>query len=273
MQSKGAALVTGASSGIGAAIAAALQRDGYQTYGGARRVERLEQLRKEGVRPLSLDVTDEASMQGAIRLIHEEAGQIVVLVNNAGFGLYGALEDVPMSEARREIEVNLFGLARLTQMVVPEMRQARRGSIINISSVGGKFGEPFGAWYHASKYAVEGLSDSLALELAPFGVKVVTVEPGGIRSEWSDIATENLVKASGEGAYGAEANKTAQRMRDFYETRLAGSPEQVAKGVVAVLHKRRPSFRYAVGGGAKPLMLLRKLTSDRLFYAIYRRIW
>jgi NAD(P)-dependent dehydrogenase (short-subunit alcohol dehydrogenase family) len=170
------------------------------------------------------------------------------------------------------MEVNLFGLARLTQMVVPEMRSAQRGAIINISSVGGKFGEPFGAWYHASKYAVEGLSDSLALELAPFGVKVVAIEPGGIRSEWSEISAENLLRTSGQGHYADEANKAAQRLRDFYETRLAGSPEQVAEGVVKVLHKRRPPFRYAVAGGAKPLMLLRKLTSDRLFYAIYRRL-
>jgi NAD(P)-dependent dehydrogenase (short-subunit alcohol dehydrogenase family) len=272
MDSKGAALVTGASSGIGAAIAVALQRDGYQAYGGARRVERLEQLRKDGVRPLELDVTDEASMRNALGQIHEEAGQIAVLVNNAGYGLYGALEDVPMSEARQQMEVNLFGLARLTQMVVPEMRRARRGSIINISSIGGKFGEPFGSWYHASKYAVEGLSDSLALELAPFGVRVVTVEPGAIRSEWSRISADNLVKISGQGDYAAEANKAAERMLGFYERGLAGSPEQVARGVVMALHKRRPNFRYAVAGGAKPLMLLRKLTSDRLFYAISRRL-
>jgi NAD(P)-dependent dehydrogenase (short-subunit alcohol dehydrogenase family) len=271
MDSKGAALVTGASGGIGAAIAVALQRDGYQTYGGARRVERLEQLRKHGVRPLELDVTDEASMQDALRQIHEGAGQIGALVNNAGYGLYGALEEVPISEARHQMEVNLFGLARLTQMVVPEMREARHGSIINISSVGGKFGEPFGAWYHASKYAVEGLSDSLALELAPFGVKVVTIEPGGIRSEWSDIAAGNLLRTSGQGHYAAEANRAAQRMRDFYETTLAGSPQQVAEVVVKVLRKRSPSFRYAAAGGAKPLLLLRKLTTDRLFYAIYRR--
>jgi len=152
------------------------------------------------------------------------------------------------------------------------MRRARRGSIINISSIGGKFGEPFGSWYHASKYAVEGLSDSLALELAPFGVRVVTVEPGAIRSEWSRISADNLVKISGQGDYAAEANKAAERMLGFYERGLAGSPEQVARGVVMALHKRRPNFRYAVAGGAKPLMLLRKLTSDRLFYAIYRRL-
>jgi NAD(P)-dependent dehydrogenase (short-subunit alcohol dehydrogenase family) len=272
MDTKGAALVTGASSGIGSAIAVALQRDGYQAYGGARRADRMEQLGKHGVRPLKVDVTDERSMQDALRQIHEEVGRISVLVNNAGYGLYGALEEVPMSEARHEMEVNLFGLARLTQMVLPEMRQARHGWIINISSVGGKFGEPFGAWYHASKYAVEGLSDSLALEMAPFGVKVVTIEPGGIRSEWSEIAADNLLRTSGQGDYSAEANKAAQRMRDFYETRLAGSPEQVARGVVKVLQQRSPNFRYAVAGGAKPLMLLRKLTTDRLFYAIYRRL-
>jgi NAD(P)-dependent dehydrogenase (short-subunit alcohol dehydrogenase family) len=211
-------------------------------------------------------------MQAAVEQIHREVGQIRVLVNNAGYGSYGALEDVPMSEARRQVEVNVFGLARLCQLIIPEMRQARRGTIINISSIGGKFGEPFGVWYHASKYAVEGLSDSLALELAPFGVHVVAVEPGGIKTEWADISADNLVATSGSGDYARAATKAARVMRGFNDMRLAGTSEQVAHGVMKILAKRRPKFRYAIAGGARPLLILRKLTNDRIFYSVFRLV-
>jgi NAD(P)-dependent dehydrogenase (short-subunit alcohol dehydrogenase family) len=272
MSVHGVALVTGASSGIGAAIAAALQGDGFRVYAGARRIERMDRLRELGICPLRLDVSDDHSMLDALELIHREAGRVDLLVNNAGYGSYGALEDIAMEEARRQIEVNLFGLARMTQLVVPEMRLAGKGMIINISSIGGRLGEAFGAWYHASKYAVEGLGDSLALELAPFGIKVVTVEPGGIRSEWADIAADSLVSASGKGAYRDAAKRKAQRMRSFNNSRLIGTPEQVARGVVQITHKRNPRLRYAIAGGAQPLMLLRRVTSDRLFYAIFRRM-
>jgi NAD(P)-dependent dehydrogenase (short-subunit alcohol dehydrogenase family) len=221
---------------------------------------------------MRLDVTDDRSMQEAIELIHTETQAIDLLVNNAGYGLYGALEDVGMVEARRQMDVNLFGLARMTQLFVPEMRLARKGMIINISSIGGRLGEAFGTWYHASKYAVEGLGDSLALELAPFGIKVVTVEPGGIKSEWTDIAASSLVSASAKGAYSVAAERKALRMRSFNNSGLAGTPEQVARGVVRITHKRNPRLRYAIGGGAKPLMLMRRITSDRLFYEVFRRM-
>jgi NAD(P)-dependent dehydrogenase (short-subunit alcohol dehydrogenase family) len=272
MTGRGVSLVTGASSGIGEAIAVALQDDGFLVYAGARRTERMDRLRELGIRPLRLDVTDDRSMLEAIEVIHRETGAIDLLVNNAGYGSYGALEDVGMLEARRQIEVNLFGLARMAQLIVPEMRLARKGMIINISSIGGKLGEAFGAWYHASKYAVEGLGDSLALELAPFGIKVVTVEPGGIKSEWTDIAANSLVAASGKGAYGSAAERKARRMRRFNNSRLVGTPEQVAREVVRITHRRNPRLRYAIGGGAKPLMLLRRITSDRVFYAVFRRM-
>ena len=198
--SKGVALVTGASSGIGEAIAIAMLDAGYIVYGGARRVERMVHLQSRGITVLELDVTDDTSMVAVIERIHAEVGRIEVLVNNAGYGSYGALEDVPMSEARRQVEVNVFGLARLCQLVIPEMRVARRGTIINISSIGGKFGEAFGVWYHASKYAVEGLSDSLALELAPFGVtsspsNLVVSRPNG-RESLPTIWWPPLVRAT-----------------------------------------------------------------------------
>ena len=270
--SKGVALVTGASSGIGEAIALAMHDAGYVVYAGARRVDRMATLATRGIVAIELDVTDDASMEAAVQRIHDEVGRIGVLVNNAGYGSYGALEDVPMSEARRQIEVNVFGLARLCQLVIPEMRHARRGTIINISSVGGKFGEPFGVWYHASKFAVEGLSDSLALELAPFGVHVVAVEPGGIKTEWAAISADHLEATSGAGYYGVAATKAARVMRGLNDMKLIGTSEQVAEGVMKILAKRRPKFRYAVAGGAKPLLVVRKLTNDRIFYSLYRLV-
>src|SRR5512145_1253867 len=162
------ALVTGASSGIGEATALELLARGFVVYGAARRVARMQGIADRGGRILELDVTDDDSMRAAIDTILAERGRIDVLVNNAGYGSYGALEDVPIDEARRQFEVNVFGLARITQLVTPHMRAQRSGRIINISSIGGKFYEPFGAWYHATKFAVEGFSDSLRMELRPF---------------------------------------------------------------------------------------------------------
>src|SRR5215207_11623280 len=178
------ALITGASSGIGEATAVELLRRGFTVYGAARRVDRMAALADRGVHVIEMDVTDDASMTSGVERVIREQGRIDVLVNNAGYGSYGALEDVPLDEARRQFEVNVFGLARLTQLVLPHMRAQRDGYIVNISSMGGKIWEPLGSWYHASKFAVEGLSDSLRVEVAEFGIKVVIIEPGTIRSEW-----------------------------------------------------------------------------------------
>ena len=195
------ALVTGASSGIGEETARLLRRDGFEVYAVARRVDRMAGLTEEGVHTFAMDVTDDASMTSGVQRVLDEQGRIDVLVNNAGYGSYGAVEDVPIDEARRQFEVNVFGLARLVQLVVPHMRDQKSGRIINISSIGGKFYEPLGAWYHATKFAVEGFSDSLRLELAPFGIHVVIVEPGPIITEWNTIARDSLVETSRGGAY------------------------------------------------------------------------
>jgi NAD(P)-dependent dehydrogenase (short-subunit alcohol dehydrogenase family) len=177
------ALVTGGSSGIGECTVLELLDAGYVVYTAARRVERMQPLADAGAHVFAMDVTDDASMVAGIERIIDEQGRIDVLVNNAGYGSYGAVEDVPIEEARRQFEVNVFGLARLIQLATPHMRAQRSGRIINISSIGGKFYEPFGGWYHATKFAVEGLSDSLRLELKPFGVDVVIIEPGPIITE------------------------------------------------------------------------------------------
>ena len=172
----------------------------------------MKDLEAAGVTTFAMDVTDDASMTTGIERILGEHGRVDVLVNNAGYGSYGAVENVPIDEARRQFEVNVFGLARLTQLVTPDMRAQQSGRIINVSSVGGKFYEPLGAWYHATKFAVEGFSDSLRLELAPYGIRVVIVEPGPIRTEWNTISREHTWSSSrrygvrGPGRGGARAD-------------------------------------------------------------------
>ena len=266
------ALVTGASAGIGAAIAERLLKDGYRVYAGARRVERMAGLAAAGAVTLALDVTDDASMVAAVDRITSEAGRINVLVNNAGYGSYGSLEEVPLSEGRRQFDVNLFGLARLSQLVLPAMRAQKSGAIVNISSIGGKIYEPFGAWYHASKFAVEGLSDSLRLELEPFGIRVVVIEPGAIRSEWNGIARDNLLQHSGSGPYKAYAQAHARLLGNDTSS-MVSPPEAVARIVSRALKARRPRTCYAAAGGAGPILLLRKLLPDRLFDRALRLIF
>jgi NAD(P)-dependent dehydrogenase (short-subunit alcohol dehydrogenase family) len=273
----GTALVTGASSGIGEATALELARIGYTVYGAARgssgdRAERMKDLEAKGIRILTMDVTDDASMVAGIEAIVAETGRIDVLVNNAGYGSYGALEDVPMSEAKYQFEVNVFGLARLTQLVLPHMRKQGSGRIFNVSSVGGKIYEPLGAWYHATKFAVEGLSDSIRLELKPFGIHVVVIEPGGIRTEWSGIAGDSLIKASGTTAYADQAKRGAAVLSlAESDPRVTSGPEVIAKAIAKGCEARRPRTRYAVGGGAKPVVYTRWLLPDRMFDAVVLR--
>ena len=259
------ALVTGASSGIGEATVRKLLAEGYKVYAGARRVERMQPLRQAGASLLALDVTDDASMVAAIDTIRDEAGRLDALVNNAGYGSYGALEDVPMEEARRQCEVNLFGLARLSQLALPMMRAQRGGAIVNITSIGGKMHEPLGSWYHATKFAVEGLSDCLRMELAPFGIHVVIIEPGAIKTEWGGIARESMLKYSGNTAYREQALLHAKMFEGADQSNMASPPEVVAATIADALRAKRPRTRYATGGGAKMILALRRFASDRGF--------
>jgi NAD(P)-dependent dehydrogenase (short-subunit alcohol dehydrogenase family) len=257
------ALVTGASSGIGEETARMLQEAGFATYAVARRVDRMAALAEKGVTTFAMDVTDDASMVAGVDRVIAEQGRIDVLVNNAGYGSYGAVEDVPIDEARRQFEVNVFGLARLVQLVVPHMREQKSGRIINISSIGGKFYEPLGAWYHATKFAVEGLSDSLRLELAPFGIDVVIVEPGPIITEWNTIARDGLLEQSKGGAY-EERSVRVHATMERGDTGWAGTrPDVVARKIVKAATTRRPAIRYPVGKGAGSLVLARRLLPDR----------
>jgi short-subunit dehydrogenase len=256
-------LVTGASAGIGKATAIYLAQSGYTVYGAARRVDKLHELTSYGIKPIALDVTQEESLTACVEQIFLEAGRIDVLVNNAGFGSYGALEDVALSEAKYQLDVNVFGAMRLAQLVLPKMRENRYGKIINVSSVGGKIASPLGGWYHASKFALEALSDALRLEVQSFGINVVVIQPGGTKSEWGTIAVDSLVRVSGQTAY---AGLVTAFKKSF--EKVAGKvpePLVIAKLIKTSLEAKQPHTRYSGGYLAKPMLFLRKILSDRLF--------
>jgi NAD(P)-dependent dehydrogenase (short-subunit alcohol dehydrogenase family) len=264
------AIVTGASSGIGEATVRVLLADGYKVYAAARRVELMQPLATLGAVVVPLDVTDDAAMVAAVERIKAETGRIDVLVNNAGYGSFGSLEEVPLAEGRRQFEVNVFGLARMTQLVIPVMRQQRSGAIVNISSIGAKIYEPFGAWYHATKFAVEGMSDCLRMELEPFGIRVIIIEPGAIRSEWNTIARESLRRVSGKGPYATYAEQHARMLCGADRSGAAGRPEQVAATISRALKAARPRTRYPTGGSAGLILALRWAFPDRVVDRVMR---
>ncbi|MFE0632695.1 oxidoreductase [Streptomyces sp. NPDC058864] len=265
------ALVTGASSGIGEAAALRLRALGFTVHGAARRVDRMTGLAEQGVRVLAMDVTDEESLRAGVERVVAESGSVDVLVNNAGYGSYGAVEDVPLDEARRQFEVNVFGAARLTQLVLPHMRATGSGRVINVSSMGGRISTPFGAWYHATKFALEGFSDSLRMELAPFGIDVVVIEPGGIRTEWSGIAADRLRAVSEHGAYAERAMAMAGTLASESTARRSSPPSVIADTIGRAATARRPRTRYATGFAAKPMIAARRVLPDRAFDALIRR--
>jgi len=266
-------LVTGASSGIGESAARHLQEAGFTVYAAARRVERMAGLRDAGVHTIALDVTDDRSAQAAIAQILAEQGRIDVLVNNAGYGSYGALEDVPLTEAQAQLDVNVLGLARMAQLVLPHLRAQRSGTIINIASMGGNFTTPLGGWYHASKYAVEALSDAMRMELTPFGIHVVVIEPGSIRTEWGGIAAAKVLETSGGGPYRKQAEQVATALgrTSVPGAGMTSSPDVVARAITTAATARRPRARYRIGFGAKPLVLAHRILPARVFDRLIRR--
>ncbi len=265
-------LITGASSGIGHATALALAARGWIVYGAARRVDRMQELEAAGCQVIAMDVTDDASLRAGVDRIIREQRRLDVLVNNAGYGSYGALEDVPIDEARRQFEVNVFGLARLSQLVIPTMRALGRGRIINVSSIGGRIYEPIGSWYHATKFAVEGLSDSLRIELAPHGIDVVIIQPGPIRTEWNTISRRSAEEYSGAGPYAAQARALVRNYERVDDSPASGTPEDVAATIVRAATARRPKTRYATPASAKIVVAARRLLPDRIMDLILRRL-
>lgn len=263
-------LVTGASSGIGEATARELLGRGHRVHAAARRLERMKPLEEAGAVVHRLDLTDEASIESLAAGILEDDGRVDWLVNNAGYGVYGSVEETPLEEARRQFEVNLFGLARLTQLAVPPMRERGAGRIVNISSMGGKVYTPLGAWYHASEHALEGWSDCLRIELAPFGIDVVLVEPGAVETEFCEVVLDPMRDRSENGPYSGLARRMERATRDTYASGRATPPARIAEVIAKALEARLPKTRYVCGHLARPVMIARRLLSDRMFDRVIR---
>lgn len=266
-------IITGASSGMGKEAALLLLQDHWTVYACARRTGEMTEIAGKGGNIVPLDVTDEASMVSCVNTVLEKEGQIDVLVNNAGYGSCGSIEEIPMEEVRNQYEVNVFGLGRMTQLVLPAMRRQRSGRIVNISSMGGRFTTPYGGWYHSTKYAVESISDALRMEVRPWNIEVVLVEPGMIQTNWGVIAAGNIRKFSGNGAYAAEASKASEYYETHYNPSSGDltSPAVVGRTIYKACVVANPKTRYRIGRYAVLLTTLKKYLSDNMFQSIVRR--
>lgn len=269
-----AVLITGCSTGIGRATAEHLAEKGWTVYATARRPDSIADLCDKGCRTLALDVTDEASMRAAVDAVVSETGAVGVLVNNAGYGLEGAAEVTPMDEIRRQFETNVFGLIRLCQLALPAMREQGWGRIVNVSSVGGKMTLPGGAYYHASKHAVESFSDALRFETAGFGVRVIVIQPGLIKTEFGNTVNANIERADA-GPYADFNEAVAKTVTGVYDgvfAKLGGAvgPEAVADVIERAITRDRPKTRYRITSGARFILTMRKLLPDRGYDAMLR---
>ena len=271
-----AVLITGCSSGIGHATAVRLARSGWKVYASARRPESIVDLEAAGCRTLALDVTDEDSMRAAVAEIELAEGAIGVLINNAGYSQSGAIETVPMEAVRRQFETNVFGLVRLTQLVLPRMRGQRWGRIVNVGSMGGRLSFPGGGHYHATKHALEAISDALRYELHGFGIEVVLLEPGLITTAFGDTASASMAAAAGAGNdpyahFNATVGAVTKAAYEGPMRLLGGGPDRVAKVIERSLTRRHPPARITVTPSAKLTLALRRLLSDRVWEAAMRR--
>jgi NAD(P)-dependent dehydrogenase (short-subunit alcohol dehydrogenase family) len=271
-----AVLITGCSSGIGHATAERLVDNGWTVYATARNKEKISELADKGCKTLSIDVEDEESMKAAVAEVEQAEGAIGVLINNAGYSQSGAVESVPMDKVRKQFETNVFGLVRMTQLVLPGMRKQGWGRIVNISSMGGKLVFPGGGYYHATKYAVEAISDALRYEVKGFGVDVVLIEPGLIVTNFGGTAQGSIGNGSDEGDVDAyehfnkAVGKATAEAYDGPAAKLGGPPEAVAKVIDKAISSKRPRPRYTVTPSAKLLMTQRRLMSDRMWDRMMR---
>jgi short-subunit dehydrogenase len=263
-------LVTGASSGMGKDFAQRLLKEGMTVYVAARSVDKMADLAEAGAIVLAMDITKDDDIVAAVEKIKSDDGGVDVLINNAGFGQYGPVEDTPLATARYQFEVNLFGLARLTQLLLPAMRENEKGLIINISSMGGKMYTPLGAWYHAAKHALEGWSDCLRIELKPHGIDVVIIEPGLIRTGFGDAVGHSFQQAD-SSAYTGMIEALRKGTETTYANPRISPPSVIADLVVRAIGAARPKTRYAAGYMGRPLMFLRWLLPDRWFDWILMR--
>jgi NAD(P)-dependent dehydrogenase (short-subunit alcohol dehydrogenase family) len=269
-----AVLITGCSTGIGRATALRLAKAGHTVYATARKVETLQDLAAAGCKTLALDVCDESSIRAAVAKVEAEQGVVGVLINNAGYGSEGPIEEVPMEEVRRQFETNVFGLTLLTKLVLPGMRKQGWGKIVNLSSMGGRMTLPGGGFYHATKYAVEAISDALRFEVQGFGIDVVVIEPGPIKTEFGDTAIKRVAALGGADSPYKEFLTVLQRqIRDAYEGpmgRLAADADAVAKVIETAITASRPKTRYVITMAAHAMMGLRRWVGDRGWDAVMR---
>src|SRR5437764_910392 len=268
-----AVLITGCSTGIGRATAEHLAGKGHTVYATARRPESIADLESKGCKTLALDVTDEESMKAAVAAVEQAEGAVGALVNNAGYSQSGAVEDVLMEQVRRQFETNVFGLVRMCQLVLPGMRREGSGRIVNLSSMGGKLVFPGGGVYHATKHAVEAISDALRFEVRGFGIGVSIVEPGLIKTEFGHAAVSSMEGTTDDGPYASFNHEVAAKTAGAYEgsmSRLAASPDAVARVVQRAIESRRPRPRYLVTAGARILLATRRVLPDRGWGAMMR---
>lgn len=258
-------LITGASSGIGKDTALSLIKDGHVVYGAARRLEMMQDITQAGGYAIKMDILKERNIDEVVNQIVKEQNRIDVLINNAGYGLWGAVETISITEAKRQFDVNIFGLAYLTKKIIPLMRKQKSGKIINISSMGGKVYTPFGAWYHATKYALEGWSDCLRMELKNFGIHVILIEPGVIKTEFQDVMMESSVERSIGTPYEKKLKALKKATQEMYARDIGSPPSTITKLIIKAINSNNPKRRYVGGLFAKPMLFIKKWFGDEIY--------
>ena len=258
-------LITGASSGIGKDTAISLIKYGHVVYGAARRLEMMQDIIQAGGHAIKMDILKERNIDDVVNQIIKEQNRIDVLINNAGYGLWGAVETISIDEAKRQFDVNIFGLAYLTKKIIPFMREQKSGKIINMSSMGGKVYTPFGAWYHATKYALEGWSDRLRIELKSFGIDVILIEPGVIKTEFQDVMMDSTVERSIGTPYEKKLKALEKATQEMYTRGIGSPPSTITKLIIKAINSHNPKRRYVGGLFAKPMLFIKKWFGDKMY--------
>jgi len=260
---KKVAIVTGASAGIGKATALELHKAGFIVYAGARRLEKMNDLKEKGIHVQRFDVTKEEDCKSLVNTVLEREGRVDVLVNNAGYGHFGTMEESSIERGRAMFETNLFGLVRMSQLVIPQMRKQKYGKIVNLSSIGGKMTTPFSGWYQSTKYAIECVSNAFRMEIQQFGIDVIIIEPGLIETEFFDITYGPLKEISGSGPYAKSCAKMTETMKESYKG--ATPPSVIGDTIVKAVNAKKPKTRYVKGKQGASTLFAAKVLGDRGF--------
>ena len=258
-------LITGASSGIGKDTALSLIKENHVVYGVARRLEMMKDIVQAGGHAIKMDILKQRNIDDVVNQIIKEQSRVDVLINNAGYGLWGAVETISIDEAKRQFNVNIFGLAYLTKKIIPIMRKQKSGKIINMSSMGGKVYTPFGAWYHATKYALEGWSDCLRIELKSFGIDVILIEPGVIKTEFQDVMMDSTVERSIGTPYEKKLKALEKATQEMYARGIGSPPSTITKLIIKAINSHNPKRRYVGGLFAKPMLFIKKWFGDKMY--------